>query len=232
MGKVDELLLKHAEKFYSSITHPLTNELCDGSLPDYKLYTFLVQDLKFFQTWLNVMGKAISLCKNSESTIILAKQIGYVAGRENDYFDITMEQLKQTSYDQLHDNIPSMLTSCPNRLPEVQAYIDTMEKLVAESISYCEIVTFLFVMEKVYLGWADYNLQQDRKTENLEYKHKEWISLHSGKEFEGWVQFLADEVERSASEVSEDEWEKCEHIFEKTIDQEIDFFQSCFSFKG
>jgi hypothetical protein len=71
---------------------------------------------------------------------------------KNDYFDITIELLKKTSYDQLHNTIPSMLTSCPHRLPEIQAYIDTMERLVAESISYCEIVTFLLVMEKVYLG--------------------------------------------------------------------------------
>lgn len=234
MSKIEQLLSRHGKKFQLSITHPLTNELCEGSLADYKLYTFLAQDLQYFQIGLNVMGRALSFCTNNErSSIILAKQIGFVAGRENDYFDITMSLLKKTSGDQLQENIPSMLTPVlPKRLPEVQAYIDFMETLVNESTCYCELAVFLYVMEKVYLGWAQYNLDKQDKINTLEYKHQEWIDLHSGPEFEEWVQFLADEVERSSIGLSESQWKKCEKVFEKTLDLEIGFFESCYTFRG
>ena len=47
--------------------HPLTNELCHGTLPDYKLYTYLVQDLKFFRTARDFQA-ALTHCDDKDAT--------------------------------------------------------------------------------------------------------------------------------------------------------------------
>lgn len=233
MSKVEQLLEKNKAKFQESITHPLTNELCDGTLPDYKLYTFLVQDLQYFHIALRIMGKALSLCTNGDSLVVLGKQVALLAGRENDYFDITMGILKETSLKELQENIPLLLTDSPVRLPQVKSYIQFMEKLIDNVTCYAEIITYIYVMEKVYLGWAQYNSEKLKSQHiKLEYKHQEWIDLHSGEEFETWVKFLANEIERASTECSPEQWERCNAIFAETVQLEINFFEGCYNFRG
>lgn len=52
--------------------------------------------------------------------------------------------------------------------------------------------------EKIYLGWAHYDMAS-KGVFCLPFKHKEWINLHAGPEFEAWVEFLRSELERVAS---------------------------------
>lgn len=214
---VDQLLLTHASLFQKSILHPLTNELCQGTLADDKLLTYLVQDLKFFQVGLNVMGKALAYCDDAEAAIVLGKQIGFVSNDENTYFYKVIEQLSGSS------DI-TLLAREAEPLPAVKKYIDLLQYLAAKSTSYVELITFIYVMEKVYLGWADLNIE--RGLPPLTYKHSEWVVLHSGDAFTKWVDFLASEVDRV---VTPDSFKLCEDIFKKTVQLEIDFFSECYN---
>ena len=45
---IDKLLELHQDLFCNQF-HLLTNELCEGLLADFKLFTYLNQDLKFFK---------------------------------------------------------------------------------------------------------------------------------------------------------------------------------------
>ena len=72
-------------------------------------------------------------------------------------------------------------------LPKVQQYIDYLQYLTFESNSYVEIITFMYTMEKVYLGWSIMLLKTIPS--NLPYKYQEWINLHYGPDFSKWVQF-------------------------------------------
>lgn len=226
MTLVNTLLGKFSQKFHESITCELTNELCSGTLPDYKLYTYLVQDLKFFQLGLNLFGNALVLCDDPKSAIVLGKQVGFLSNDENTYFHQCLEQLRSESLEEIERNVPSMLQDPPT-LPEVQKYLDFMSYLTFQSRSYAEIITSMFVMEKVYLGWAEYHLQNTPATKKLSYKHDEWVKLHSGPDFSKWVDFLASEVNR----VGGNEKAACEEYFERALDLEIDFFRACYSYE-
>lgn len=228
MTFVDSLLSKHAAKVEKSTTHPLTNELCQGTLPDYKLFTYLVQDLKYFQLGLRLMGNTLARCDNPDSAVVIAKQIGFVANDENTYFHQCLHQLKTESGSELKQHVPEMLDSDRPILKSVLDYLAELSYMALESDSYAEIITFVYVMEKVYLGWAEHNLNKENSISELSFKHKEWVDLHSGPDFTRWVEFLASEVNRVS--VSDKLREIVEFWFEKTLDLEIAFFDSCYSY--
>lgn len=225
---VDQLLAMHHSVYTESITHPLTNELCQGTLPDYKLFTYLTQDLKFFQVGLNLFGKTLALCDDAKAAITLGKQIGFVSNDENDYFFKCLDQLKTENLVELKLKVPRMLQEDSITLPQVQSYIDLLNYLVFECNSYVEVITFMYVMEEVYLGWANYHLEKGTIPKDLAYKYHEWIILHSGEAFTGWVQFLKNEVNRVVT--TEDAKKKSEQIFLQTLTLEIDFFGACYDY--
>ncbi|WPK25951.1 hypothetical protein PUMCH_003290 [Australozyma saopauloensis] len=229
MGFVEQLLERFNEKFQASVSHPLTNELCDGTLPDHILYTYLVQDLKFVEIGLRFFGNALARCEVPAASVTLGKQIGFISNFEYSYFVNCMNQLREESGEQLNRYVPLMLKETPPALPAVQKYLDVLHYLACDSRSYEELITFLYVLEKCYLGWVVHNTKT-KDLSRLQYKHKEWVDLHYGPDFEAWVEFLRGELERVAA-ISEDT-EKIAHWFEKTIDLEIEFFDACYFYKG
>lgn len=226
MSFVTFLLQKYASSLDQATRHSLTNELCEGTLPDHKLFTYLIQDLKYFELGLNMMGNALARCSKPESAVVLAKQIGFVAHDENSYFHACLEQLRDESHEELQARVPHMLLEDPPAIPEVQQYLEVLRYLAHHSQSYAEIITSMYVMEKVYLGWAEQHLlQKDNKISALAYKHKEWVDLHSGPEFALWVDFLAEEVNRVATDEQRD---TIERFFKKIVDLEVLFFDGCY----
>lgn len=224
---VDSLIKKHSITYNTSITHPLTNEMCEGSLPDHKLFTYLTQDLKFFQVSLNLFGKVLALCDDATSSIVLGKQIGFISNDENDYFFNCLEELQTKSIAQLEQNVSKMFLERPT-LPEVEEYIEFLTYLIHKSESYVELITFMYVLEKVYLGWANYHLEKGNMPSDLAYKYNEWVVLHSGTAFTNWVEFLKNEINRIVK--SEEQRKLCEETFLRTLNLEISFFTTCYNY--
>lgn len=205
----------------------MTEEICRGVLSDARLFTYLVQDLKYFRLGLNAFGKTLTLCDNEQSALILGKQIGFICNDENDYFETTLRDIKLNSKDELELRCAIMLKQEPT-LPEVQDYLDYLNYVVHDCTSYVEVVTFMYMMEKIYLDWAAPHSLKSH-CDKLPFKHLEWIRLHSGEKFSNWVDFLRNEVERSV--ISDEGRAVCEKTFLKTLDLEIGFFESCYMYK-
>ncbi|CAH6722305.1 protein Pet18p [[Candida] jaroonii] len=214
MTITDDLFEEFNHLYLPSINHQLTKELCRGTLSDSRLFTYLVQDLKYFDIGLNLFAKTMTLCDNMKSKIVLGKQIGFIANDENDYFEKAIEELKLTVNDTIQDKV----------LPEVDQYLKYMTYLIEDSKSYPELVTALYFMEQVYLGWADLNMAS--VPEDLEYKYKEWIDLHSGEDFTKWTNFLRSEVDRVGSK----DLKGVKSATEKVLTLELQFFDSCYNY--
>ncbi|KAI5959291.1 uncharacterized protein KGF55_005441 [Candida pseudojiufengensis] len=219
---IDQLIEKHNDIYIKSISHPLTNEICQGTLLNYKLYTYLNQDLKFFDYSLNVLGKTLALCNLKSSSIRLSKQIGWLAIDENDYFINTLKELESLDLPEI-----SNLKRDQKILPQVSNYINYLKYLIKDCSSYLELITFCYVMEKVYLGWVKYNETNESIAPDLPPKFQIWIDLHNGKQFIEWVEFLKNEIERIVTESNQDE---CEKIFIKSVNLEIEFFNACYDY--
>ena len=227
---VNYLLEKYKEDYKKSISHELTNELCSGTLPDYKLYTYLVQDLKFFQVGMQIFGKTLAYCDEPTSSNIIAKQIGFVANEENDYFIYCLLHLEENNREELESKCKEMLARDRSpTLPAVENYLAYLRYIIYNSTSYVEIITFVYVMEQVYLGWADYHLCRGNVRPNLDFKHRGWIELHSGDKFTSWVAFLRNEVDRVVR--SDLDKKQCEETFIKTIRLETGFWNACYQYK-
>lgn len=260
-----QLLDKYSSLYQKSISHPLTTELCTGTLPDEVLLTYLVQDLKYFKVGMNFFGRALSLCDHFPSMVVLGKQIGFIAEDEHGYFERVIGELtsaaeggasgpintKYGTSGAIGTTDGSSGTTDGSReaeLPQVTEYINYMEYLLKEG-DYGELITGLYVMEQVYLGWAQRN--EEIIPEGLEYKYKEWVELHRGEAFERWTEFLRREIDRVCPEERSDEGhgsghgasssasssatgpsssqrDRCAAVFKKMLELEIGFFDGCY----
>lgn len=222
MTYVQQLIDKNREEYEKATRHPLTNELCLGTLSDEKLFVYLTQDLQFFQYSLNLLGKTLALCDNVNASVRLAKQIGFLAEDENSYFEETLKELEGQNLSGVAKMRRESIV-----LPQVTKYISYLKHLIYASSSYSELITFCFVMEKVYLEWVEYNQETNNIAKDLPPKFQTWIDLHSGDHFIEWVQFLSNEVERRL-ELDGGDGEIYESTFVKSLKLESDFFEACY----
>lgn len=211
-----QLQSNYESKLEETITHPLVQDLCAGTLSDHSLGVYLIQDLKYCELFMKVILKTAFLCKDYDTMIVFAKQVGFVATDENDYFQTTIDGLcKKDSTLRKYEDL---------ELPEVHQYIRFLEEISGKlsDYSYNELVTYLWTTETVYLQWANRMIETGKVAARLQPKYKEWITLHSGTEFETWVEFLRSQVD--LANTKEVEW-----VFQKTVDLEYGFFSACYS---
>jgi thiaminase len=220
MSFAEYLKTKYSADFKKATTHAFTTELCKGTLPDDKLLVYLIQDLKFFQVGIRLTCRAASLCDDNESQIKLAKQIGFFANDENDYFEICIKQLSEKFDADKLQYFNSL------ELPEVKHYIDSLRRLLEDpDATYRQIITATYLMEAVYLQWADDAINLGIIPANIEWKHKEWIDLHSGEGFSAWTEFLKQEVDRVGDET-------VESVFQEFCKLEFEFFDKCYHYNS
>ncbi|SCU91243.1 LAME_0E11782g1_1 [Lachancea meyersii CBS 8951] len=213
MSVSQKLIDNHRELFEKATHHMLPKELCAGTLPDKVLFVYLAQDLQFFQSGLRLLTKTTSLAPDSDSLVTLAKKIGFFANDENDYFYKCLAEVSDSLSSSDGEHFRT------NKLPQVERYIDYLEKCARNETSYAKLITFVYCMELVYLEWPIYF----PKADNLHWKHQTWIDLHAGSHFETWCDFLRAEVDKcDYNEVSE--------VFEKVLKLEYEFFEACYQY--
>ncbi|ODQ82783.1 hypothetical protein BABINDRAFT_5696 [Babjeviella inositovora NRRL Y-12698] len=211
------LIQQYASLFKEATSHSLTTELCKGTLSDARLLVYLIQDLLYFNVGLRLFGRALTLCDDVSASIVIAKQIGFVSNAENDYFYKAIEELS-TSFSP--EQVRQMEQTI---LPAVEMYIAYMEDLTHNpSITYAQVITSLFVMERVYLEWADNAITDQIIPTKLAFKYNEWIVLHSGEAFTQFVKFLESEVNRCGDSAAS------RNSFLATLEYEVGFFDECY----
>lgn len=208
------LLEKHAAIYKKATEHPLTKQLCQGTLSDKRLYIYIAQDLQFFNSSLKLICKTTSLAPKTDSLITLAKKIGFFANDENTYFQDCLKETKSAMNSKEIEYFNNI------QIKPVEKYIDFVNELCTnDKITYAELITFLWICEQVYLQWAHYLPKKD----NLHWKYQTWIDLHDGEHFVSWCDFLRNEVDNL--KLNDD----IENIFVNVVNLEFDFFESCFN---
>ncbi|KAH3669524.1 hypothetical protein WICMUC_004946 [Wickerhamomyces mucosus] len=212
----EQLKTKYSEQFKKATQHEFTEELVRGILSDDKLLVYLIQDLKFFQFGLRLTCKLASLSDDDKAQIAISKQIGFFANDENDYFTKAIEEVSNTT----NFDVKSLI------LQKTQRYVLYLKNLLENpKISYAQLVTVIYVMEDVYLEWAQRGIDTHVIPIDLPYKYKEWIDLHSGAGFTSWVKLLKDEVDRVGDLT-------CEKFFQDILNLEYDFFDACYNYNN
>ena len=159
-----------------AVEHRFVKELFAGAVPDAVMARYLIQDHRFLDSFLTLLGAALAGADTFEARLRFGRFIGTVSGEENTYFLRAFAALGVTE--------PRRATD-PDTQPS--AGFKAIMREAADTRSYVAALSVLVVAEWLYLDWAS------RAPQPLpnNFVHVEWITLHDNPNFREFVDFLA-----------------------------------------
>lgn len=193
----------------AAVGHRFVTELCNGSVADPVMVRYLVQDHRFLDSFLTLLGAAIATADTFEARLRFGRFAGMISSDENTYFlrafqalDVSRQQRTEPK-----DTVPT------------QGFKDIMREAAATR-SYAAALAVLNVAEGLYLDWA---LKAPKPIpENFVYA--EWITLHDNAAFQEFVAFLQAELDR----VGPQEPALASDFYQRTVALELAFFDAIY----
>lgn len=205
-----ETLKRESEPLWTqAVEHRFVGELFAGTLSDEVMASYLVQDHRFLDSFLILLGAAIAASDSFEARLRLGRFIGMVSGEENTYFLRAFDALGVSEEQRaaIADTKPT-------------AGFKAIMREAAASGSYAAMLAVLNVAEWLYLDWA----VRAPVTPPQNFIHAEWITLHDNPDFRDFVGFLRRELDRAGpgeAEVSRD-------FFRRAAALELAFFDAAY----
>jgi thiaminase (transcriptional activator TenA) len=202
-----QILKQESEPLWTrAVEHSFVKELCAGTLSDVSMASYLVQDHRFLESFLTLLGAAIATADTFEARLRFGRFAGMVSGEENTYFLRAFAALNVS--EKQRANIPDA---------EPTIGFKAIMREAADTRSYGAILSVLNVAEGLYLDWA--SRAQSPGPEN--FVHAEWITLHDNPSFREFVSFLQSELDRIGPAQSE----ICRDFFLRAVRLELEFFE-------
>jgi thiaminase (transcriptional activator TenA) len=208
-----ELRAAAAADWDAAVTHPFVVGLFAGRLTDAALRAYLVQDYQFVDSFVALLGAAVAVADTTGARMVIARQLGLVAGEENTYF--------RRSFDAL--GVADEERQRPELFPPTASFIALMRE-AAGTRDYAACVAVLTVAEWLYLDWAS------RAPDPLpaDPVAREWIELHDNPPFVEWVAFLRSELDRLVPTLAPADRDRCARFFTEATRLERAFFQAAY----
>ncbi len=164
------------------LDHRFVREIAEGTIAPGVMATYLVQDHRFVDSFLALLGAAIASADTFEARLRLSRFAGLVAGEENTYFLRAFEALGVAVERRIGE---------PDKTPT--RGFQALMREAADTRSYPCALAVLTVAEWLYLEWAK------RCSPPLppHFVHAEWITLHDNPAFREFVAFLRTELDRT-----------------------------------
>jgi thiaminase (transcriptional activator TenA) len=166
-----------------AVGHRFVKELFAGAVPDAVMARYLIQDHRFLDSFLMLLGAALASADTFAARLRFGRFIGMMSGEENTYFLRAFEALGVTEARRAAD---------PDTQPTTG--FKAIMREAAETRSYAATLSVLVVAEWLYLDWAT---RAPRPLPD-NFVHAEWITLHDYPDFRSFVDFLRAELDRSA----------------------------------
>ena len=178
-----------------AVQHRFVKELFAGAVPDAVMARYLIQDHRFLDSFLVLLGAALASADAFAARLRFGRFIGMVSAEENTYFLRAFEALGVQARRRFR-------YAADHRLQG-----DMRE--AADTRSYAAALSVLVVAEWLYLDWAS------RAPQPLpnNFVHAEWITLHDNPNFRGFVDFLRTELDR----VGPAHADLCRDFFSRTL---------------
>lgn len=210
MERYSECLRLSSEPLWSeAVDHKFIQELTAGTVSDAVMARYLIQDHRFINNFLVLLGAALSYADTFEARITLGKFIGMISSDENDYFLRSFQALGVTERERIEQ---------PDSEPTKGINAIMLE--AARSGSYAAMIAVLSVAEGVYLDWG----QKAPQPYPDNFIYTEWITLHNNSYFAGFVAFLRKELDR----VGVKHKEICADFFKRMVELEVAFFSAAY----
>ncbi|GLK65940.1 TenA family protein [Paracoccus kondratievae] len=194
----------------AAVNHRFVRELCTGEISDAVMARYLVQDHRFLDAFLTLLGAAIASADRFESRLRFGRFAGMVSGDENDYFLRAFDALGVSAEAgaQIPDSAPT-------------TGFQALMREAAATRSYPAVLAVLNVAEGLYLDWAS------RAPQPLppNFVHAEWITLHDNPFFRDFVAFLKKELNRVGSQGAD----QARDFFRRAVQLELEFFDDSYT---
>lgn len=213
----DDLRARTAAVWDAAVGHRFVEELWRGEIEARVLTTYLVQDHQFVDTFVALLGAAVAAADRADARLVHARQLGLLAGPENDFFARALDAL---------DVAPADRTA-PALLPPTAAFAALMDAARLGG-DYAEQLAVLLVAEWLYLDWANRPGTQLPSAPIP----RDWIELHRGPPFEGWVRFLRAEFDRVTAALDEPGRARVAAVFTRAVALELAFFDAAYGGPG
>ncbi|MFI7699037.1 TenA family protein [Nonomuraea sp. NPDC049480] len=188
------------------VTHPFAMAITTGTTAGDDMRRYLEQDFQFVDSFTALLGAAVASADTFEARVPYGKFLGQVATtEEKTYFHRALAELGGR-------------TDVPLE-PVTVAFRQLMDEVRARQ-DYLLIAAVLCVAEWCYLGWA--SRAQEPLPES--FVHREWIELHEGADFRGWVAFLRGELDRLGVGLDEARRHEVLGVFRRAVELERAFF--------
>jgi len=208
-------LRERAEPAWSEmVNHRFTEELGAGTIAESVMARYLIQDYSFLDSFCMLLGFAVAHAPAFENRVPLAQFLAGVTGGENTYFQRAFETLgvaPQTYRDP--------------ELTEVTRGFHEAMRTAGASGAYPRILCALVAFEWSYLTWAE--RVKDGPAEH--FLHREWIAMHAGEGFSGFVAWLRGELDREGPALAEADQQALAEQFRHIMSLEKAFFDQAYA---
>ena len=209
-GFTETLRLASEPVWSKAVEHRFVTELGAGTVSDAAMTRYLVQDHRFLDSFLTLLGAAIATADRFDARLRFGRFAGMVSGEENTYFLRSFEALGVSE---------AARNAVPDTAPT--AGFKAIMQEAAATRSYAAALAVLSVAEGLYLDWA---IRSPRPLPT-NFIHAEWVTLHDNDFFRDFVAFLHSELDR----VGPAEADVARDFFLRTVDLELAFFDSVYA---
>jgi thiaminase (transcriptional activator TenA) len=197
----------------NAVGHRFVKELFVGAVPNAVMARYLIQDHRFLDSFLTLLGAALAGADTFAAKLRFGRFIGAVSSEENTYFLRAFTALGVSEERRATD---------PDT-PATAGFKAIMRE-AAQTHSYAAAVAVLAVTEWLYLDWATCA----PKPLPANFVHAEWIALHDNPALRDFVTFLRTELDR----IGPAEADLCRDLFLRAVALELAFFDAAYAGVG
>ncbi|WP_347485335.1 TenA family protein [Vandammella animalimorsus] len=206
----EQLRQANLQTWEQAAEHRFVQELFAGTIDDAVMAHYLIQDHRFLDSFLTLLGSAIATADTFEARLRFGRFAGMVSGDENTYFLRAFEALgvSEARRHQEPDTAPT------------QGFQAIMREAAATR-NYAAVLAVLNVAEWLYQDWAT----RGNKPLPEHFVHAEWVTLHNTPFFNDFVAFLRAELDRigpAHSDIAHD-------FFRRAVALELAFFDEAYN---
>ena len=193
-----------------AVGHRFVTELFAGAVPDAVMAHYLIQDHRFLDSFLTLLGAALASADTFAARLRFGRFIGIMSSDENTYFLRAFEALGVTE---------DRRAAEPDTPPT--ASFKAIMREAAQTRLYAAALSVLVVTEWLYLDWASHAPSPIPGS----FVYAEWVTLHDNPDFRSFVDFLRAELDR----VGPAETDLCRDFFQRTVALELSFFKAAYA---
>jgi thiaminase/transcriptional activator TenA len=213
----DWLRDRTGQQWTDATTHRFTRELGADELDDAVFRRYLLQDYAFLDDLVGTFGYAVGQAPDMQARSRLVEFLDILTADENDYFERSFDAL----------GVPESEYTDPHRTETTRAFADLLGRASRQG-GYAETLAVLTPAEWIYREWASAVADQSPERFYL----AEWIDLHQGPAFEGFVDWLRDELDREGAAASPRRQHRLADLFTRTVELEVAFFDAAYEAGG